>query len=1378
MAKLCLHHQHQIVDALGFLQSEVKTVAASNHFQAPTPDLSEKQATTSCSYASFETSSEIQQSKRTCSVDAAVSISKTEESSVVSTSQKPTAEELKAHVSSIARVMTEKQDNLVKMESLSSSSYGTGVECGNGSSATQLFVMTKTDNLGAKKVFGSSIQQIQSSNSVKTCLCSAERCLPTCTAESDHADLSKCTQKCFAQNEDAFVKPSTIQNTSNVVVPISPRTARKSRKGSCLIQRNGSLSCLINDPDSHCDLVYIRKSITECQPQSRNRLHPRRNARKSTRGHKYVEEYLELKTVRTLARKSIGDSSGNCPAYMPDMHTSVTPKQVLSKSGSVPLVNTPFVGDCMKNVIPKLSSEQIAENEMPGDTVKVTRLGLMVETSQTIKIESNVQITLSELTNQPDLISEKHMDMVEESTETTELTVQKDGCDSQIGPMPEEVVCGTERKAECEDKSFEPSMFDVSPNMAKEFCTDEVDIEPRNESEIKKNTEVETVQEQSEASEIMANTEEDRGAQEQVVHESNLQTANSSELPVSNQEDSAVSSLTEVSTVQPLVKCKENDVDLHTSKVLNAKHAMPSDRCLRSRRKDSVDVTKDSMKCGASELVDHANVKSPKAHSTETNVHTEQEPDLKAADILETAPELPAAETGNSLVVDNAVKSRTATAVGRDEHPSPGVKGNDDLPSVLSPEVLQETVSTTSTTRSTKLNNQASESTEKMPLRNKSSPVKLSVSRPCSPIKKSAPSSENMLLRSRSNTEGPPSSKLISPTEGHSEKQGQMPLRNEQASNRDLCTSSEAVTHMPLRSRTVGSNKPTVIKDSPGKSEQPSHSSTTCRKTEANGHMPLRSSASLITEQPRNNKSAIVDASESPERMSLRRVNVANSENSCDSSTTPSRNKRPLRQQRVSASSGEAEVSPLSSKLKIQNPKHPDTQITGSQSLPDESFRIASLQMTEPVVCSPPKFLKVLRGEEHQQLISNLNSKFDKMHKSWVPMDKEGQPAPKPKNKADRLKEIWKSKRRVRKSRSLEQQKLSPVQMIFMKPFDLSSICRWFLQSTETKSLVIVKKVNTRLPSETQLCFHTSAAGAGSSQGIFPSLQAERLKKHLKKFAIASPVKNNPKSQRLLSKALGQGISAMRSKEKHEPTTATRICTKAQSLAGVTPAQTPEILAATAGGAKNPASARILRKYSNMREKLQVQQNKKCKEKTFKGARSKAPIIPKKANKQKLPTRKGSKSVVVRRISSLTKTAKTNSALKQRANQCQKDGPSSKRLQALSRIAKAIGESASRNTSSKKQVLIKTRTDNAPQIKASLTKVDTKKPVFQKGPNNLESQSLDVDVKPLTLEDQVLTRSQRKMEGTPSQTVSPKSSTKRGLEALVTPTKRTRTSKP
>ncbi|KAL0177110.1 hypothetical protein M9458_026004, partial [Cirrhinus mrigala] len=655
------------------------------------------------------------------------------------------------------------------------------------------------------------------------------------------------------------------------------------------------------------------------------------------------------------------------------------------------------------------------------------------------------------------VVQEKHMDVVEENTETTELTVQKEGCDLQMGPMPEEVVCGTESKAE-EDKSLEPSPIPPSPNMAE-------DVEPRNERDIKP-TEVETaagVQEQSEASEIKANTEEDRGAQEQVLHdtESNLQTANSSELPVRNQGDSVLSSLTEVSSVQLLVKSQDKDTDLHSSKVSNAKHSVPSDRCLRSRSsKASVDVAKEPVKCAASDLVDHANDKSPKTQSSETNVHTEQEPDLKAVDVLETARELPAAKPCNGLVVDHAVqtrpKSRTATTVGRDERPSPGVQVNNiDLPSVLSPEVLSETVSTTSTTeggKHNKLKNQASESSERMPLRNKSSPVELSVNGPCSPSKKSSPSSENMLLRSRSNTEGPSSSKSIGPTEGHSEKQ--TPLRSEQAANRDFSTSSEAVTHMPLRSRTVSSVKPTVTKDSPVKnsikSEHPvsAHAGATCRKPEANGHMPLRSSASLIAEQPRNNKSAVVDASESPGRMSLRRGNLSNTEKLCGSTTTttPSRNKRPLKQQRVSASAtGEAEESLLSSKLKIQNQKHMEAQLRGSLNLPDESFRIASLKATEPVVCSPPKFLEALRGEEHQQLISNLNSKFDKMHKSWVPLDKEGQPAPKPKNKADRLKEIWKSKRRARKSRPLEQQKLSPVQMLFMKPFDLPSICRWFL---------------------------------------------------------------------------------------------------------------------------------------------------------------------------------------------------------------------------------------------------------------------------------------------------------------------------------------------
>lgn len=1391
MSKLCLHHQHQIVDALGFLQSEVKTV--SNHFQAPISTLPEKQATTSSSIVSSESRSEVQRPERTCSVDAALSI-KTQS---VARSQKTTSEDLNADVSSIAT--SEKTVDICKKEDFSSSSScGTVVEPENASSPV---TKTTTDHQEIKKSLGSSLQQVKHGDSVKKCLCSAERC--TCTAASDQEDLlSKHTDmSSVAQNEDAVVNPSTVHKTSNVVLSVSPRTARKSRKGSCLRPRNGSLSCIISDPDSHCDLVYIKKSIIECQPQSRNRLHPRLNARKSTRGHKYVEEYLELKTVRTLARKPIHDSVGNCPVLLADLQTSVTPRQTLS--GSVPLVNAPFTGDCMKNIIQKLSSEQIAEEEMPGDVVKVTGISLMVETSHTDKTETNSQIShepsckeseasmqidvsLETVSCTPNAVEqEENMDVEEakESTETTELAVETEQCDPPLVPIEEEqcdppvvpikeiqcnpsvvpiekeVDCDTESKPECEGQSLEPSLSPASRNMDPESSTIEISDEQNNERESTSPTDAETdtadVQEPSEASEVNANTEEDRNAQEQTLGdvEPNLQM-----LPEKKEEDLSGSKIAEVSTVQALANCKK-DTDSIPPKVLSTKHTVSSDRCLRSRvSKASVDVVKDSVKHGASEPVDHANDANTKTQSAETNVCTGEEHNSEPVEIP--------IEKPNHPVIDNAVKTTPKSKGGKAKQQSPKVEMNEP-PSVLPPEVLPETISTASnTTESEKQHKTNSQASENLTLRSKSSPIELPVSGDCSPNKKSPHSSENMLLRSRSNTEKLCGSKSNSLTEGHSETQGQTPLRgnisaSDQGSIRDLCTPSESATCMPLRSRTISTNKQTVTRESPVKCSIKSEpaSSPSSKKIEANGHMPLRSSAGVTAEQPCNDKSAL----ESPGRMSLRRGNASNTEKPCGSTTPPTANKRPSRIHKVSASSsGDAEEIPSSSKLEIQNKKHTESQIKGS----DEFFHVPSLPRSEPIVCNPSKFLEALRGEEHQQLISNLNAKFDKMQKGWVQMDKEGQPAPKHKNKADRLKEIWKSKRRVRKSRPLEQQKFSPVQMLFMKPFDLTSICRWFLQSTETKSLVIVKKVNTRLPSETQLCFHSSSAGAGSANGIFPSLQAERLKKHLKKFAIASPVKSNPKNQRLISKALGQGISVM-SKEKPKPTTATRICTKAQSLAGVTPVQVPESVSATAGSAKNPASARILRKYSNMREKLQVQQNKKCKEKALKSAGLKATIIPKKDDKEKLQTQKGAKSVVVKKISSLSKTAKANSVLKERVLKSE-DGSSTKRLQGLKRITQAIGAHASANKLSKKLV----RTDKAQRVKT--IKVDSKKSALQKIPP--EPQTLDVDSK--SSEDQVLTRSQRKMEGAPSQTASPKSTMKRGLEPLVTPTKRTRTSKP
>uniref|UniRef100_A0A8C0BYK4 Ligand dependent nuclear receptor corepressor n=1 Tax=Buteo japonicus TaxID=224669 RepID=A0A8C0BYK4_9AVES len=230
---------------------------------------------------------------------------------------------------------------------------------------------------------------------------------------------------------------------------------------------------------------------------------------------------------------------------------------------------------------------------------------------------------------------------------------------------------------------------------------------------------------------------------------------------------------------------------------------------------------------------------------------------------------------------------------------------------------------------------------------------------------------------------------------------------------------------------------------------------------------------------------------------------------------------------------------------------------------------------------SKPKFMEWCAEEENQELIAEFNTQYMKVQKGWIQLEKEVQPTPKVKNKADKLKEIWKSKKRTRKSRgSLEVQKLSPVQMLFMKAFKLSDICQWFLETTETRSLVIVKKLNTRLPGEIPPI--KVPMQKYSSSSLYPSsLQAERLKKHLKKFAATTPARNNLKNQKLWAKIRENADKA----EAEEAT--------APSQTSPTDAGTEDLsedkTIQPAPSLPTQASTRILRKYSNLRGKLRAQ---------------------------------------------------------------------------------------------------------------------------------------------------------------------------------------------
>ncbi|XP_055745865.1 nascent polypeptide-associated complex subunit alpha, muscle-specific form-like isoform X2 [Salvelinus fontinalis] len=594
-----------------------------------------------------------------------------------------------------------------------------------------------------------------------------------------------------------------------------------------------------------------------------------------------------------------------------------------------------------------------------------------------------------------------------------------------------------------------------------------------------------------------------------------------------------------------------------------------------------------------------------------------------------------------------------------------------------------------------------------------------------------------------------------------------------------------------------------------------------------------------------SSRSSVSSTSDKPGRMPLRsessKTDVASQSITPATPPTPVENRKSaLRVQRSPIPSTSAPItaekwSEVASPIRLKSPvrlpspirfkperiiKSPlrESPLLVSSPLPSSSVTPFLLPKLELPVQTRHKFLELLDVEENQQKISSLNTMFDKMQRGWVQMDKEGHPTPRHKNKADRQAAIWKSKRRVRKPKSSDHQRYSLVQMLFKNDLDLASICHWYMESTETQSLVIVKKVNTRLPSETQLLF--PGMSQRPSQGVFPSLQAERLKKHLKKFAMASPVKSNPKSQKLIAKALEQEVSTSmpKGKEKRELTTATRISTKAYVSSAEAQAQPADGQKASAK-AKNPASARILRKYSNIREKMQGQQSSK----NPKGAPRKeleaSKVKPSKPPKKKLAKPSKLKPAIAQRQKlsvSGDKGVKETSVVKTERAQPSPSRKSPVKAAVLERSVKTSGssrtlrdlgrkESASPQRSPQRVMTPKAqkntpapatvpKTDfNKQQVGAEKAGVDktmatkagqTKRPsqsrVFEtkvtesKGTESngaesaAETPQQNMDVKTPGSPDQVLTRSQRKMEADPPpsipQSASPKPATKKANE--------------
>ncbi|KAJ8013755.1 hypothetical protein DPEC_G00033090 [Dallia pectoralis] len=1181
MAKLCLHHQRQIVDALGFLQTEVNAISSSSMSPAsaskPTCSVERKALPVSSRTLSLETPAKGWTGQKPSFASTPKGTVERREDITTRCSRLSAPEQISGiavslNVSEVAGpVLGHGKDSKALATPLRSTGDSEGKRLGDH--APLKIKIMKTNNQDNKlscvlttaiPACVGTVDERQGNINVSTRADSHGAGIASSVKRQDHASHKTTARQrvSFGQTKDKPVKQSPLQKTPNTLAPVFPRTARKTIKGSYHLP--SSMCNFVTDPDlGHCDIVYINKPITECFQERQHSLLPRRNARKSTRGHMYVEEMWELKTVRTLARKCVRDDRDYCSAPMPESITVVAPKQLLGKPEGVPLVDMPFAGafeEALSQKTPlKIPTEMVAPVEVEASAASGSAVELIVETSQTDQSQR----------------------------------------EEQTAPPPQ------------------------SPP-----------------------------------------TEEDRVGTISALPRQSLAP-----------EDNSPQSL--VATAD---QCLNNEI------LLNGDPKQAETESDLNPEQNKVLEEPDLVKSKLNRIPESQNI------ILETQQEVSETPFLESPTSMETV----AAEVGAGSVVH---------AEPQDSQSLVDLKGSED--------------------RSRK---------------------------------------------EKAETEKPTESK---------------------ESNRlSISSSSVRPGRMPLRSES-------------SKADMPNQSVTHATPMTA---VESRKSVLRTQTSPVLSASALVKVEKGSELVS------------------PNKLKSPMRHS-----------SPIKMKpaKRIKSPQR-DSPLLACSPLPSCSVMPLLLPKLEPAVQSRHKFLELLDMEENQQKMTMLNNRFDKMHRGWVQMDKDGHPAPRHKKKGDRQAAIWKSKRRVRKPKSSEHQRFSLVQMLFKNDLDLASICRWYMESTETQSLVIVKKVNTRLPSETQLLF--PGMSQRPSQGIFPSLQAERLKKHLKKFAIASPVKSNPKNQKLIAKALAQEVSTSspRGKEKRELTTATRISTKAYLNSAE--AQVPPNDGQKASAkAKNPTSARILRKYSNLREKMQGQQSSKnpkaATSTELKASKSKPSKPPSKKvtkpSNTKLTKPPKLKPVAARtkKISASGKSVKELRVVKtgraqpspSRKNLSKagvqkrslKTSKNSRSLRVLSKKGIALTQSSpqrvvdskvQKNTyatanspktdANKKQVPVekcsgvdktiptkvdemKVQTKRLSQSRAFQTKVPESKDAEGNGPESAVETQPNMGVKTPGTPDQVLTRSQRKIDATPPRSVSlsssPKPATKKANEATSLP---------
>ncbi|XP_068536088.1 ligand-dependent nuclear receptor corepressor-like protein isoform X2 [Anas acuta] len=179
---------------------------------------------------------------------------------------------------------------------------------------------------------------------------------------------------------------------------------------------------------------------------------------------------------------------------------------------------------------------------------------------------------------------------------------------------------------------------------------------------------------------------------------------------------------------------------------------------------------------------------------------------------------------------------------------------------------------------------------------------------------------------------------------------------------------------------------------------------------------------------------------------------------------------------------------------------------SAKKDLKDGEFGPINEVSSDPIFSSKPSLRWWATSTSSDTLMEELNNRFEQITNTWLRVGG---------NEFDKC--VCENRDPVEQDCNTEMSnpldsclvelETSPIKMLFQKKCNMNELCTWFMQTTETQSLSLVRKANARNPLEVVSTREIKVETKQSDLSTCP------FRKHFKKFALSSPSKPAGKLQ-------------------------------------------------------------------------------------------------------------------------------------------------------------------------------------------------------------------------------------------------------------------------